>query len=336
MAEPTNTSKTKGQVAASAEGEDSELSIDQLDSMILSEAPEFAKDLSEVASLPSDGSIDLDVVDTGQTFPIEENPWNHAIGLRKVIVMILPFLPKLWDFQYRFFISMHLHRTNFKATLIQAGPLLLKATKSGAVASGDFLKGRASAFQALTGPLKAIAVALMLVAALTAAFVYRSLTKGVLPGDKEYLMASLEEWSVQAYKYDPETEMDSFYDSPRTIQNIMSLPKMIVNLHPSPTSGPNPMAALEFFLEGLSPEAIVEVKDRETEIRDLFHQKYRGSRYSFGYPACPNLEDQTKLFKLLKPEENVGVRLTSGFLLEPEQSTSAIVVHHPAAKYFVV
>jgi 5-methyltetrahydrofolate--homocysteine methyltransferase len=71
-------------------------------------------------------------------------------------------------------------------------------------------------------------------------------------------------------------------------------------------------------------------------IRDLFHQKYRGSRYSFGYPACPNLEDQTKLFALLHPEENVGVRLTSGFLLEPEQSTSAIVVHHPGAKYFVV
>jgi 5-methyltetrahydrofolate--homocysteine methyltransferase len=71
-------------------------------------------------------------------------------------------------------------------------------------------------------------------------------------------------------------------------------------------------------------------------IRDLFHQKYRGSRYSFGYPACPNLEDQTKLFTLLHPEENVGVRLTTGFLLDPEQSTSAIVVHHPAAKYFVV
>jgi 5-methyltetrahydrofolate--homocysteine methyltransferase len=71
-------------------------------------------------------------------------------------------------------------------------------------------------------------------------------------------------------------------------------------------------------------------------IRDLFHQKYRGSRYSFGYPACPNLEDQTKLFVLLRPEENVGVRLTSGFLLEPEQSTSALVVHHPGAKYFVV
>jgi 5-methyltetrahydrofolate--homocysteine methyltransferase len=71
-------------------------------------------------------------------------------------------------------------------------------------------------------------------------------------------------------------------------------------------------------------------------IVDLFHQKYRGSRYSFGYPACPNLEDQTKIFRLLKPEQNIGVRLTEGFHLEPEQSTNCIVVHHPQAKYFVV
>jgi 5-methyltetrahydrofolate--homocysteine methyltransferase len=71
-------------------------------------------------------------------------------------------------------------------------------------------------------------------------------------------------------------------------------------------------------------------------IGDLFHQKYRGSRYSFGYPACPSMEDQKQLFALLDPEKNIGVRLTETFLLEPEQSTSAIVVHHPAAKYFVV
>jgi len=75
--------------------------------------------------------------------------------------------------------------------------------------------------------------------------------------------------------------------------------------------------------------------DDAARISDLFHQKYRGSRYSFGYPACPNLEDQAKIFALLKPAETIGVRLTSGFQLEPEQSTSALVVHHPQAKYFV-
>jgi 5-methyltetrahydrofolate--homocysteine methyltransferase len=94
-------------------------------------------------------------------------------------------------------------------------------------------------------------------------------------------------------------------------------------------------ALAEFHHKKMREELGIAAED-SPHIRDLFHQKYRGSRYSFGYPACPNLEDQTKLFALLKPEENVGVRLTSGFLLEPEQSTSAIVVHHPGAKYFVV
>ena len=94
--------------------------------------------------------------------------------------------------------------------------------------------------------------------------------------------------------------------------------------------------ALAEYLHKVMREELGIAGEDSAHIRDLFHQKYRGSRYSFGYPACPNLEDQTKLFALLHPEENVGVRLTSGFLLEPEQSTSAIVVHHPSAKYFVV
>ncbi len=70
-------------------------------------------------------------------------------------------------------------------------------------------------------------------------------------------------------------------------------------------------------------------------LHGLFRQQYRGSRYSWGYPACPELEDQAKLAELLELDE-IGVHLTEEFQLEPEQSTSAIVVPHPEAKYFVV
>ncbi|HEX9466958.1 MAG TPA: methionine synthase [Acidimicrobiia bacterium] len=66
----------------------------------------------------------------------------------------------------------------------------------------------------------------------------------------------------------------------------------------------------------------------------LFRQQYRGSRYSWGYPACPNLEDQAKLDELLGLHQ-IGVKLTEEFQLEPEQSTSAIIVPHPEAKYFI-
>jgi 5-methyltetrahydrofolate--homocysteine methyltransferase len=65
----------------------------------------------------------------------------------------------------------------------------------------------------------------------------------------------------------------------------------------------------------------------------LAHQAYRGSRYSFGYPACPDLEDRAKVVELLRPDR-IGVTLSEGFQLHPEQSTDAIVVHHPEAKYF--
>jgi 5-methyltetrahydrofolate--homocysteine methyltransferase len=75
--------------------------------------------------------------------------------------------------------------------------------------------------------------------------------------------------------------------------------------------------------------------DDSPELTRLFRQEYRGSRFSFGYPACPNLEDQAKLFELLQPER-IGVALSEEFQLEPEQSTSALIVHHPEAKYFNV
>ena len=104
------------------------------------------------------------------------------------------------------------------------------------------------------------------------------------------------------------------------------------------------------FLHGLSvetAEALAEywhkivrtelgIADKDApEITRLFSQGYQGSRYSFGYPACPNLEDQTKLFELIHPER-IDVTLTEEYHLEPEQSTTAIIAHHPSAKYFSI
>lgn len=75
--------------------------------------------------------------------------------------------------------------------------------------------------------------------------------------------------------------------------------------------------------------------DDAKEIKKLLGQGYQGARYSFGYPACPHLEDQVQIFDLLKPER-IGVSLSESYQLHPEQSTSAIIVHHPQAKYFNV
>ena len=73
----------------------------------------------------------------------------------------------------------------------------------------------------------------------------------------------------------------------------------------------------------------------DLEQQDVFAGRYHGKRYSFGYPACPDLEGQRQLFALLGPEE-IGVILTEGDMMDPEASVSAIVLHHPEARYFGV
>ena len=69
--------------------------------------------------------------------------------------------------------------------------------------------------------------------------------------------------------------------------------------------------------------------------KDVFQAHYRGKRYSFGYPACPDLDQQAGLFALLRPQE-IGTELTEGFMMEPEASVSALVFAHPDAAYFGV
>jgi 5-methyltetrahydrofolate--homocysteine methyltransferase len=71
----------------------------------------------------------------------------------------------------------------------------------------------------------------------------------------------------------------------------------------------------------------------ELSVNDKFKAHYRGLRVSFGYPACPDLADQATLWRLLRPEQ-IGVALTEGYMMDPEASVSALVFHHPAAKYF--
>jgi 5-methyltetrahydrofolate--homocysteine methyltransferase len=92
-------------------------------------------------------------------------------------------------------------------------------------------------------------------------------------------------------------------------------------------------ALAEYFHQQLRREWGI-AGDDSPQVQKLFKGHYRGCRYSFGYPACPNLEDQAPLFKLIDPTR-IGVTLSEQFQLEPEQSTTAIVVHHPKAKYFV-
>ncbi len=93
-------------------------------------------------------------------------------------------------------------------------------------------------------------------------------------------------------------------------------------------------ALAEYVHLRVRAELGIDAEDAST-VAELVKQRYRGRRYSPGYPACPELSDQEKIFRLLNPER-IGLRLNEEFQLEPEQSTTAIVVHHPQASYFSI
>jgi len=93
-------------------------------------------------------------------------------------------------------------------------------------------------------------------------------------------------------------------------------------------------ALAEYFHKIIRAEWGIGAADA-TDLRKIFKGHYRGKRYAFGYPACPDLEDQALLFELIDPTR-VGITLSEQFQLEPEQSTTAIIFHHPKAKYFNV
>ena len=93
-------------------------------------------------------------------------------------------------------------------------------------------------------------------------------------------------------------------------------------------------ALAEYWHRRMRQELGIDGEDGPTP-EHLFKTRYRGARYSFGYPACPDLEEQAKIWELLEPER-IGATLSEEFQIEPEQSTSAIIVHHPEAHYFSI
>ena len=92
------------------------------------------------------------------------------------------------------------------------------------------------------------------------------------------------------------------------------------------------LALAEFWHARIRSELGYEGQD-SPELKEILDQGYRGSRYSFGYPACPDISQQVELCQLLEPER-IDVNLSEEHQLHPEQSTSAIIVYHPEAKYF--
>ncbi|MNJ92532.1 flagellar basal body-associated protein FliL [compost metagenome] len=257
--------------------DESLLSLDSLDDILAEADPEFSKSLNEIG--PDDPAA-VEIYDEGLELEYkladEVKLWEQSTGKKKALLKVLPFLPRI---TYKFKMmrtTFRLQKAKFKANAIEfaknGGPMILSWFKNQILKLKIGLGEALTSFKGFSLVKKLLFVGLLLVTVAALTLVYRISTKGLLPKSEGLFVTSLEEWSQGNYHYDPKLEVEAFYDSMRASQNILVLEKMIVNLRRSSSSGLNPMGAFEFYVEGAASEVVVEIKDREPEMRDLFQR----------------------------------------------------------------
>lgn len=274
-----NSQAENSDVASDTSAENSEelLSLENLDSILAEEDPEFAKSLGDIGR-DEVGAVEIynEGLSLEYTLEDERKLWTAegSSNLRKKLAKFFPFLPKI-SFKIKMKrTSLRLSWTKWKEqffhTIKNLGPILLGGTKKLVGKFREFLSDILATFGSFSLVKKLAFIGLLAVTGSGAYVFYRIATHKFFSPEQDLFLPSLEEWAQKKYFFDTKEKMESFYDSTRTSQNIMELKRMFVNIRRSTNSGPNPMAAFEFYVEGTVSEAVVEIKDREPEIEDLF------------------------------------------------------------------
>lgn len=277
MVDNESTTKVEDEKKDGAPEAESEelLSLESLDSIIADADPEFSQALNEIGpDDPTNVEIYNEGLELEYTLADEVKLWKTTPGYRQKLVKVFPFLPAI-----SFKIKMK--RTAFRLSwakwkeqaiyrIKNAGPLLLAWLKNQLKKIKTGLNAALAVFKAFSTIKKIAFVGLVVVTGLVSFVLYKMATKGLLPPEEDLFISSMADWSQHKNQYDPKTETESFYESTRTSQNILLMKKMTANLRRSAESGPNPMGAFEFYVEGTASEVVVEIKDREPEMEDLF------------------------------------------------------------------
>lgn len=251
--------------------EGGELSLDDLDKVISESDPEFAASMSEVAN----EKLEIEIADDSDfeyTFALEERAWAQKTGLAGKLYKIFPGIARiayLYNlYRPKLILKIRSRRESTIAFLL-ALPQWSKqkiGAISGSIKQGLDVFSNNFRSRSTLGKLGLVGILLGSIASLIGAVF---LIRGLIPPPPDLFINSLDEWAEHEVIYDRNTEVESFYDSTRAMQNVYALAKVVVNIRPSKSSGENPMAAMEFIFEGNSSESVIEVKDREPELRDL-------------------------------------------------------------------
>lgn len=289
---------------------------EELDRIIGEEDPEFLKTVGEIGQDNNLSLSQIVISDEDQALNEEKDAWAKSRGLGRIVYRVFPLAPHLSlrfkKWKYLLFVFLRAEKVRIKNFLYflatDGKEKALKKLKSAGTSAAEGASSVAYSFKKLNWKLKIFALGLVLMAAGTGFFIHRAVTHGFFHGHDELFMPSLERIASEVQIYDPKKDVEPFYGNLRATSNILMMPKMVVNLRKSVQSGPNPMGAFEFYIEGMAPEVTVEVKDREVEIRDLMQRVIE----EFTFDQVDSMDGKKLLLEKLKKEINAV--LTTGKL----------------------
>lgn len=285
-----------------------ELDLDDLDIFLDQLDPNFKTALDTIAQDTDLKAVDVESDDQAAAYFEEVERWKNSSGFPHLLYKVFPFTPR---------VSLHLKILYFKtkrwviANWIQfkntTHDFVLRTWKNSvtnfksrrqdlAVSTKKSLRD----FKFLSWRVKARLYLTLMLGFGGTTVVILMLQGKLIPRDSNLFISSLEDVATGTYHYNPEDSQEYFYDNIRSVPNLFLVPKVITNIKPSMESGPNPMAAIEFFAEGFTPEVIIEMKDREPALRDLAARTIE----DFSFDELESTSGKQKLNQVLAREFN--------------------------------
>jgi hypothetical protein len=319
MSDPNSPIKSDGKSEGANEAPisvavDEELSEQDLDTALGEADPDFLNSMTELGKDKDLSLAQIVISDEQQALNDERDAWEKSGRIGKAVFKAFPGIAKLslLSKKAEFFAfskvrTIWIYAKNFFYFLATDGKnKLIGGIKHGVHVVTDQIDEAQRNFRYLSWKLKLSFFGILLLVVGTGFFIYRSMTQGVIPIKNELFIPSMERYATEVFEYDPETEVEPFYENLRVSGNILLIPKMVVNLRKSAHSGENPMGAFEFFIEGMAPEVAIEVKDREIEIRDLMQRAIE----EFNFDQVESPEGKKSVTDKLRKEINAV--LTTG------------------------
>lgn len=258
-----STSQQPGAVAT-AEATDAVINTDFLDQALSEADPEFVKSLTDIGpdisnvvdedAITADGDAEMHYDGDQATLS------GRLLHLLRKVQFKLKRRKKILKTQALLFVT---------ETIPELGKQILYGAKSVVVSIGAWL----AALGKLKGKQKLSILVMLIFFAVSIGVIYKSMKTGILPEYDPIVVPQLDGFAKKTFFVEPQDSFDIFYDSARASQNLVSLKRMVFNIKASRSSGPQPMAAVELFIEGYAPDVIIEIKDREPELLDLFQRE---------------------------------------------------------------